>query len=251
MSDPIIQHTLSAPAIFIDAAGTLIRVRDRVGATYSRIALTHGLEIEPDGLEAAFRSAWRGLPQPQNEGIPSPDDDKGWWRDLVGRCFMTALGHPLPENTFQPLFEDLYAFYALPEAWQVFPDVIPALSLLQSHFRLHVLSNFDRRLHSILSGHGLTPYFDNIIISSEFGASKPHPILFAAAARIADRRPENCIHIGDDLECDLKGARDAGFTAFHLDRKTGTLLDIARRILDGAPHESEIKRSVKTDIHHV
>jgi putative hydrolase of the HAD superfamily len=249
MSASNAQNTPSERAVFIDAAGTLIRVRNRVGETYAGIAQTHGLQIEPEVLEAAFRSSWKSLSQPQREGDPSLDDEKGWWLNLVDHCFRSALGDSLPPGVLRPLFDELYAHYALPESWLVFPDVVRALDLLRPHFRLYVLSNFDRRLRSILHGHDLTSYFDEIIISSEIGASKPHPLLFAAAARIANSEPENCIHIGDDLECDLKGARDAGFKAFHLDRKTGTLLDIARRIMP--PHESEVERSVKTVIHHV
>ncbi len=240
MSKPTASMPQKSRVIFIDAAGTLIKVRDPVGDTYARAAATHGLQIDPDMLDSAFRSAWRSLPPPQHEGTPSPDDDKGWWRELVGRCFEMALGDPLPEGRLQPLFEDLYASFAAPEAWQVFPDVVPALELLRSHFRLFVLSNFDRRLHSILAGHQLTPYFDKIIISSEIGASKPHPVLFATAARVAQCEPDKCIHVGDDLECDFRGAQAAGFQAFHLDRKATTLLDIARRITASAPHESEV-----------
>jgi putative hydrolase of the HAD superfamily len=211
-------------AIFFDAAGTLISVREPVGVTYARIANSHGISVSSDVVARAFRSAWKTLPPPQHHGVPAPDDERAWWRELVRRCFATALGAELPPEKLDPLFNELYSHYARHDAWTVFPDVVPALSLLRERHRLFVLSNFDKRLRRILEGHGLTAFFESLIISSEVGASKPHALIFTAAVEAAGLPPRECIHIGDDEILDLEGARAAGFDAF-LVRRPGSGLD--------------------------
>ena len=218
-------------AIFFDAAGTLISVREPVGVTYAQIANAHGISVSSESVAHAFRSAWKSLPPPQHHGAPTADDDRGWWRELVWRCFATALGAEVLSEKLDPLFDELYAHYARHDAWTVFPDVVPALSVLRENHRLFVLSNFDKRLRRILAGHGLASCFESMIISSEFGASKPDALIFAAAAKAAGLPPRDCTHIGDDENLDLKGGRDAGFEAF-LVRRPGTGLDaIAREVM--------------------
>ena len=218
-------------AIFFDAAGTLISVREPVGVTYARIANSHGISVSSDAVAHAFRTAWKSLPPPQHRGAPAPDDERAWWRELVRRCFATARGAELPPEKLDPLFNELYSHYARHDAWTVFPDVVPAVSLLREKHRLFVLSNFDKRLRRILEGHGLTPFFESIIISSEVGASKPDARIFAAAAKTAGLAPRDCIHIGDDVYIDFEGARAAGFEAFLVHRPESGLDAIAREVM--------------------
>lgn len=214
-------------AVFFDAAGTLIHLRESVGDSYARLAQRHGVEAAPEQLEAAFRQAWKTHPQPQHHGIPPEDGDRGWWADLVDACFADALGTKLPAEVMNPLFEDLYSWFARPEAWQTYPEVKPVLEQLRDRSRLFVLSNFDARLKSILDGLGLLPLFESVVISSEVGHSKPHPGIFIHAARLAGLEPGECLHAGDELEADLKGAQQAGFQACLIkrpDTDLGTLL---------------------------
>jgi putative hydrolase of the HAD superfamily len=208
-------------AIFFDAAGTLIRPVEPVGAVYARLAARHGLEASADAMNAAFRAAWKATPSPLHpEGQPPADDDRAWWRQVATQSFQIALGKAVPDEIMEPLFAELYAHYALPEAWHVFDDVRPVLEDLAADHALHVLSNFDRRLLSILDGHGLRPLFGKIILSSEVGASKPHARMFTAALRAAQAEPAECLHVGDEPTADAAGATAAGMRCFIVDRPT-------------------------------
>lgn len=218
-------------AIFLDAAGTLISVAEPVGETYARIAAAHGINVEAAAVMRGFRAAWKSLPQPQRAGVPADDDERGWWRELVRRCFADATETDLSPQTLDALFDDLYAHYALAAAWTVFPDVVPALKVLAQQHRLFVLSNFDKRLRCILDGHDLTRFFDGMIISSEVGASKPDAHIFKTAAAVANTTPEACLHIGDDEHFDLLGAQSAGFSARLVKRPGITLETIAHEVL--------------------
>ncbi|MES2597645.1 MAG: HAD-IA family hydrolase [Verrucomicrobiota bacterium] len=221
--------------ISFDAAGTLIQVARPVAQTYAEIAGGHGVPVTAEALKPAFRTVWSQLPAPLHpEGTPAADDDRYWWKELVRRVFAAARGEPVDEEVLSPLFDELYQHYAKPEAWIVYDDVLPALNLLREDFDLCVLSNFDRRLYSILEGHGLTPYFKTIVISSEVGASKPHPRMFAEAERRMNANAAEILHTGDDEKNDLLGAQNAGWKAWHVQRPQADLQILAEKVLSGS-----------------
>ncbi|MBN8419571.1 MAG: HAD-IA family hydrolase [Verrucomicrobia bacterium] len=221
--------------LFFDAAGTLIRPAEPVGKTYAQHALQQGIVAAPEAIMQAFRMAWKETPPPLHPtGQASADDDRGWWLALVGDVFGRVLGAPLAEATLETLFSGLYLHYAQPQAWSVFDDVVPTLEDLARDHRLLVVSNFDRRLRSILAGHDLLRFFGQVIISSEVGAAKPHPRMFEAALVAGDCLPQEALHIGDDLKCDLKGAQSCGIHAFHVVRPENGLEVLVQKVRSGA-----------------
>ena len=221
--------------LFFDAAGTLIRPAEPVGKPYAQHALSHGIEAEPAAIMQAFRTAWKETPPPLHPaGQAAEDDDRGLWQALVGDVFGRVMGRPLAEGLLEDLFSELYVYYAQPQAWSVFEDVVPALEDLSDDHRLLVLSNFDRRLHSILGGHGLLKYFEQVIISSEVGAAKPHPRMFQAALAAGGCLPQESLHIGDDVKCDLTGAQGCGIHAFHVQRPESDLVALVQKVRSGA-----------------
>lgn len=219
------------PLISFDAAGTLIQVREPVGQTYAQFAKRHGIVVEEAALKQAFRSVWGGLNVPLwPEGQCAPDDDRSWWRGLVGEVFSQAADVPVPDETLDPLFDELYAHFAQADAWMVFDDVLPVLTDLSRDHRLCVLSNFDRRLRSVLAGHGLDRFFEHIILSSEVGASKPHPRMFDTALHLMEADAATSWHVGDDLRCDVEGAESRGWRAFAVDRPERSLLHFMEKV---------------------
>lgn len=227
---------MALQALFFDAAGTLIEPAEPVGVTYARFAAEEaGIQVNAALVMQAFRSAWKASPAPLHPpGQASADDDQDWWRTLVGRVFASVLGAPLPGTVLDPLFSTLYAHYARPEAWCVFDDVLPALTDLSRDHHLLVLSNFDRRLRSILAGHNLARFFPQVILSSEVGAAKPHPRMFETALAAAGCASECCLHIGDDLKCDVEGADNAGIHFFAVHRPESGMGLLVQKVRSGA-----------------
>ena len=105
--------------------------------------------------------------------------------------------------------------------WEVFPDVVPALDALcaRSGCSLGIVSNFDSRVVRILEGLGLAPWFASVTLSSQVGATKPGPAIFAPGARAATgSTPAEALHVGDSPAEDGEGARAAGLRAVLIDR---------------------------------
>lgn len=122
----------------------------------------------------------------------------------------------------------------------VFPDVVPALTALQSRYRLALVTNGSADLQRAkLAGAGLARYFDATIVSSEVGAGKPAPRPFLAALAALGADPTAAVMVGDSLERDIAGAQRAGLRAVWLDRtgggSTAGCMSPTARIVDLAP----------------
>lgn len=205
--------------IFFDAAGTLFEVRGNVGAIYSRIASQYGCEADAEQLQQSF-ARWFRLQPPMAFPVGTPDDklremEKGWWRTLVRTVFADcpAFSH------FDEFFDDVFEQFRKPELWQVYDDVIPALTELKRRgIRLGVISNFDSRLDDLLQALDVHQFFDSVHISTRAGAAKPDPMIFDTALAFHNIEAQHAWHIGDSVREDIEGAEAAGIKAILLDR---------------------------------
>ena len=212
-------------AILFDAAGTLIHLPRGVGWHYQQIAARHGLHLEEKALASAFRDAFKNAPARLAAGDGLAGDDKSWWHALVRQVFSTC-DATLPDREFDRLFEELYAHFAEPGGWAVYPEVPGILEALRGKYRLGILSNFDRRLYLVLDHLGIRRFFDIILISSEAGFQKPDPRIFAAALSALDVTPAQTIHAGDDPVEDWQAAVTAGLHSYRVDRPSKGLEEL-------------------------
>ncbi len=211
-------------AVLFDAAGTLFRLSRSVGWHYREVALRHGADLREDGLNRAFRWAWKAAAAPHETDGARPDDDRAWWRALVGRV-LDECGSA-PGLDCDAYFAELWSEFTRPGVWELFPETLEVLSALRGRVRLVVVSNFDSRLRTILSHLGIAEYFDDIVISSEVGADKPSPKIFSAALARAGAPASEALHVGDDPEADWLGAERAGLRSFRLQRPENSLLGV-------------------------
>ena len=68
---------------------------------------------------------------------------------------------------------------------------------------------------------GLTGRLGPVVTAEELGVAEPRAAAFTAVCDLLGTAPERTLHVGDDHEADVLGARAAGLRAVHLDR-TGT-----------------------------
>lgn len=215
--------------IFFDCAGTLLHPAESIGEVYARTAAEFGISCEDaDTVGKRFREAWRSVGRPAYPDGPDENVDLDWWRKIVRKSLRAedAQSSTASGRRFEDCFQALFQHYARPDSWRMYADVLPALQVLRGNFRLRVLSNFDARIHSLLEGHGLSPFFETVVISSESGSCKPDPAIFQRAAALADVSPGRCLLAGDDPENDWQGAAAAGWQVFRLRRPDNSLTDL-------------------------
>ena len=95
--------------------------------------------------------------------------------------------------------------------WQPFPFVKKTLTTLkESGYQLGIISNWDETARPILEQHGLTQFFDPIVISIEFGQSKPSKAIFEHALQLAGIDAAETIYVGDNYYDDVIGASRVG-----------------------------------------
>lgn len=199
---------MEVKAVFVDAAGTLLRPREPVGITYSRFARQYGYHSDPIRVDARFRDALR-----RHRGQPQRGDGRSFWRPVVSE----SLGiHD------EAVFEALYHWYATPKAWWIDTGALALLAkLAREGVRLGIISNWDSRLRVLYTRFALDRMFPVLICSSEVGVEKPDPWIFSIACRCAGVRPREAIHIGDDKDHDVQGATEAGLVGLPFDEELG------------------------------
>lgn len=109
----------------------------------------------------------------------------------------------------------------------LFPDTIEILEYLKPKYKLHIITNgFEEIQGKKLRNSKIDGYFDHIINSEMAGVKKPNPIIFELALNKADVDSRNSLMIGDSLEADILGARDAGFHTLHFNAHNEPYHDI-------------------------
>ena len=97
---------------------------------------------------------------------------------------------------------------------ELYPEVLACLERLSARYRIASLSNGNACLVQI----GLDHLFHATIAAHTHGASKPDPALFHIACRELGCAPGEVVHLGDDIELDVRGARGAGLHAVWINR---------------------------------
>lgn len=185
---------------------------------YATVFRDFGIEASVDEFEDAFRSSWAEW---SHEG-PFEATEEASFQRLVAldRLVFGRLGYlDLPES----FFRDVDEAFQQRSAFRVFPDVIPALdAMVAAGLRLGVVSNWGWAAPELLQTLELARHFEVLSISARVGYQKPHPAIFEHALELLDIGPEQAIHVGDDAEADVVGARRAGIEPVLIDRKGRT-----------------------------
>jgi putative hydrolase of the HAD superfamily len=219
-------------AILFDAGGTLIYPARPVGETYAKFAKKHGFKLAAETTTTAFRAAMKSGSPRKPGGVPNNGDDRVWWKEVVKNSLS---GHAFAESPrFEEFFEEVYLYYAEPEAWGVYPEVVEVLETIRDFpVDLAVLSNWDARLHSVLDGHGLGEYFSRRFISAELGWEKPDAAIYRHVGESLRLPAGSLLSVGDDRANDVDAPKKAGWRAVHIDRPSSDLHAVMK-VLGGA-----------------
>jgi len=86
--------------------------------------------------------------------------------------------------------------------------------LRERDFKIGLICNTGRgpghALRELMRREGVLDYFDATIFSDEVGYGKPETRIFLTAAKMLGLEPSEILHVGDNIENDVRGAQSAG-----------------------------------------
>jgi FMN hydrolase / 5-amino-6-(5-phospho-D-ribitylamino)uracil phosphatase len=112
--------------------------------------------------------------------------------------------------------EAFAVFYRARNQVALYDDVRPALDALVRDYRLFAISNGNADLALC----GLGDYFEAGLAARDAGMMKPDPRIFAMLLERVGLDASEAIHVGDDPEADVEGARAAGVLPVWLNRES-------------------------------
>jgi putative hydrolase of the HAD superfamily len=141
---------------------------------------------------------------------PAMGHDFTWLR-------LEALRHHAREAEYDDaMAEEAFAvFYRSRNEVTLYDDVRPALDALVREYRLFVISNGNADLELC----GIGDYFEGSLAAREAGMMKPDPRIFAMLLERAGIDAREAVHVGDDPEADVEGARAAGVEPVWVNRE--------------------------------
>ncbi|HKI21035.1 MAG TPA: HAD-IA family hydrolase [Isosphaeraceae bacterium] len=201
--------------IVFDAVGTLIKPVPSVAEAYVAAARRQGVVLDPEEVRARFQVHFQCGEVHAGQGVLSTDEatERRRWQRIVAGV--------LPEVPDRDrAFGELWDHFGRPGSWRCYPDVPPVLNAFaEMGISVCVGSNFDGRLRGVVQGlPELGSWIDSLVISSEVGYRKPHPLFFEAACAHLGLPGPRVLCVGDDLENDVRGAIRAGLYGLLLDR---------------------------------
>jgi FMN phosphatase YigB (HAD superfamily) len=116
-----------------------------------------------------------------------------WTMDVYSRAFVDALPPP--------------------------PGTTALLGRLAAQYRLAILSNWPlaTTIDRYADAAGWSTFLAAIVVSQRVGTIKPQPGIFeAASAALGVPRPASILHVGDDWDADVVGARRMGWRAAYI-----------------------------------
>lgn len=106
-------------------------------------------------------------------------------------------------------------YFAARNSVELYADSLPALLRIATLHPIASLTNGNADLDLI----GIRTHFTHHISARDTGAAKPDARIFTAAAERLGVSPGEILHVGDDPELDVVGAREAGLRTAWINRR--------------------------------
>jgi len=207
-------------AVLFDIYGTLIHIKtdEQDIETYrclSKWLSYHGISLQPAELKELYLRTVNEMLKETGENYPEAD-----LTQVFKRIFKIKTRKNRWDNNL--LRMTTITFRACSRRHiDVYPNVKETLEKLKKNYKLGIVSNAQEAFTiPELRMFDLVKYFDEIVISSNFGFKKPDPRLFKIALDALNVRASRAVYVGNDA-VDVGGAHSVGMKAIFLDMGYG------------------------------
>ena len=97
----------------------------------------------------------------------------------------------------------------------LYPNTVEVIrELFIRGYRLGIISNTvsSEETPNLIKKYNIENFFETVVLSCNFGMRKPSPSIFHAATDYMRVDPKNCAYVGDQIDRDIIGSKDAGFS---------------------------------------
>ncbi|MEM0999456.1 MAG: YjjG family noncanonical pyrimidine nucleotidase [Bacteroidota bacterium] len=113
------------------------------------------------------------------------------------------------EDWVEQISEDY--LQSCPRKPYLMPHTEEVLTALGARFPMHIITNGFLEVQQIkLDASGLTPYFEHMTTPDMVDVKKPNPKIFHHAMQAVGADPARSLHVGDNYEADVLGAKGIG-----------------------------------------
>jgi HAD superfamily hydrolase (TIGR01549 family) len=151
------------------------------------------------------------------------------------RLVLAHMEMELPEEAIERLARQSdEIFYEYPPV--LIEGAAEALGALASRYKLAIISDTGftsgTALRELMRRNGIYDYFDVLTFSDETGRSKPHQSVFLRTAEALGVLPAEILHVGDQEQTDVAGAKTVGAFAALFTPKADTPKSAADFIIE-------------------
>ncbi|MGT2427311.1 HAD family hydrolase [Amnibacterium kyonggiense] len=199
--------------VLLDLDGVLV---DHARAAREAVRAWLGDRSTPEVEAAWFAAQDRRLAQWRAGSLTWEEQRRERLRDVL-----PAIGEPVgTDDELDALFASGYGA-AYRRSWHGFEDAAPTIRALHAAgIATAVLTNgAEDQQVAKLRAVGLLDLVGAVVTAGALGLRKPDPRAFLAACEHVGVAPSSVLHVGDEHEVDVLGARGAGLRAVLLDRE--------------------------------
>ena len=220
-------------AILFDFGGTLMYGRRDWAPVISKAdeeltiyLRSQGMDINPNTFPIEFR---RRL----SEYFKQREND------LMETTYTFVLRELLKDKGYEGVPNDslrnaLDALFSVTQKnWVLEEDAIQTMEALKENgYKLGIVSNAgdDTDVQQLARGFGITKYFDFILTSAACSFRKPHPRIFELALSNWYCPPNEAVMVGDHLDADIRGAKNAGLYGVWISRRANPEMEIQEQV---------------------
>lgn len=215
--------TSSIRAVFFDLYDTLVGFDPPREIVQARAMEPFGFGVDKDGIDAGYVMA-DALMAEQTAKEPLSalaHEAQSSFFERYEQLILRGAGH---EVDLQKAGEVWKAVRRQEYGFALYDDVMPALDALRSNgYVVGVITNMSQPGQDVAKRMGFRNNVDFTLSSMDVGASKPDPKMFRAALDRAGVEASAAVHVGDQLETDIDGARGAGINPILIDRHSAAI----------------------------
>jgi len=204
--------------VFFDFYNTLATHDPPREQTYANVCAEIGIKVETKALFKSLPAAdmlWRDENTRKHLDQRSPEEKLEFYTEYAHRI-LTGAGAKVSRDVALQVLAKLQKYNW---TYKIYDDSLPALKDLKKRgFTIGLISNVVQDMNSVYDELGLKSFLTFKVTSAEVGYDKPHPEIFQAALNKAKAKPQEAIHVGDQYDLDIIGAKSVGINAVLIDR---------------------------------